>query len=53
MSTYVLGTDSPDDVRRFATEVAPAVRELVEAERARAASGTRLRHAGLRHARGR
>ncbi|WP_107766099.1 LLM class flavin-dependent oxidoreductase [Nocardioides terrigena] len=40
MSTYVLGTDSPDDVRRFATEVAPAVRELVEAERARAASGS-------------
>lgn len=38
MSTYVLGTDSPDDVRRFATEVAPAVRELVAAERARAAS---------------
>ncbi len=37
MSTYILGTDSPDDVRRFATEVAPAVRELVEAERARVA----------------
>ena len=29
-STYVLGTDDPDDVRRFATEVAPAVRELVD-----------------------
>lgn len=39
MSTYVLGTDSPDDVRRFATEVAPAVRELVDAERARVAAG--------------
>lgn len=38
MSTYVLGTDSPDDVRRFATEVAPAVRELVEAERGRRAT---------------
>ncbi len=55
MSTYVLGTDSPDDVRRFATEVAPAVRELVEAERARAAAGSTAASdiAGLRHARGR
>ena len=35
MSTYILGTDSADDVRRFAEEVAPATRELVEAERAR------------------
>jgi alkanesulfonate monooxygenase SsuD/methylene tetrahydromethanopterin reductase-like flavin-dependent oxidoreductase (luciferase family) len=35
MSTYILGTDSADDVRRFAEEVAPAVRELVDAERAR------------------
>ncbi|WP_030483688.1 LLM class flavin-dependent oxidoreductase [Nocardioides aequoreus] len=34
IGTFVLGTDSPDDVRRFATEVAPAVREQVEAERA-------------------
>lgn len=34
ISTFVLGTDSPDDVRRFATEVAPAVREQVAAERA-------------------
>jgi hemerythrin-like domain-containing protein len=38
MSTYVLGTDSPDDVRRFATEVAPAVRELVDVERGRRAA---------------
>ena len=38
-STYVLGTDDPDDVRRFATEVAPAVRELVAAERGRRARG--------------
>ena len=37
MSTYVLGTDDADDVRRFAAEVAPATRELVEAERARRA----------------
>jgi hemerythrin-like domain-containing protein len=33
ISTYILGTDRPDDVRRFALEVAPAVREQVEAER--------------------
>ncbi len=39
MSSYVLGTDDPDDVRRWATEVAPAVRELVAAERARRARG--------------
>ncbi|AOS61015.1 LLM class flavin-dependent oxidoreductase [Actinoalloteichus hymeniacidonis] len=34
MSTYILGSDSPDDIRRFAAEVAPQVRELVAAERA-------------------
>ena len=39
MSTYILGTDDPDDVRRFAAEVAPAVRELVEAERSAGAPG--------------
>lgn len=39
MSTYVLGTDDPDDVRRWATEVAPAVRQLVDAERSRRARG--------------
>jgi alkanesulfonate monooxygenase SsuD/methylene tetrahydromethanopterin reductase-like flavin-dependent oxidoreductase (luciferase family) len=33
--TYVLGTDDPDAIRRFADEVAPAVRELVAAERGR------------------
>jgi alkanesulfonate monooxygenase SsuD/methylene tetrahydromethanopterin reductase-like flavin-dependent oxidoreductase (luciferase family)/hemerythrin-like domain-containing protein len=33
-SSFVLGTDDPDDVRRYAAEVAPAVRELVERERA-------------------
>ena len=38
-STYVLGTDDPDDVRRFATEVAPEVRELVADERGRRARG--------------
>lgn len=35
MSTYILRADSADDVRRFAEEVAPVVRELVDAERAR------------------
>jgi len=33
MSTYILSTDSGDDIRRFAAEVAPAVRERVAAER--------------------
>lgn len=33
MSCYILGTDDPDTIRRFAQEVAPAVREQVEAER--------------------
>lgn len=37
MSTFILGSDDPDDVRRFATEVAPATRELVDAERAKRA----------------
>ncbi len=34
ISTFVLGTDDPATVRRFALEVAPAVREQVDAERA-------------------
>lgn len=38
MSTFVVGTDDPDDVRRIAAEVAPAVREQVAAERERVAS---------------
>jgi alkanesulfonate monooxygenase SsuD/methylene tetrahydromethanopterin reductase-like flavin-dependent oxidoreductase (luciferase family) len=33
MSTYLLGSDDPDDIRRFALEVAPAVRAHVDAER--------------------
>jgi alkanesulfonate monooxygenase SsuD/methylene tetrahydromethanopterin reductase-like flavin-dependent oxidoreductase (luciferase family)/hemerythrin-like domain-containing protein len=33
MSVFILGTDDPDDLRRFAGEVAPAVREQVAAER--------------------
>jgi hypothetical protein len=39
VSTFILGTDDPADLRRFAAEVAPAVRELVEAERAPAERG--------------
>jgi alkanesulfonate monooxygenase SsuD/methylene tetrahydromethanopterin reductase-like flavin-dependent oxidoreductase (luciferase family) len=30
MSTFILGTDAVDDVRRFGEEVAPLVRDLVE-----------------------
>jgi alkanesulfonate monooxygenase SsuD/methylene tetrahydromethanopterin reductase-like flavin-dependent oxidoreductase (luciferase family)/hemerythrin-like domain-containing protein len=37
MSTYILAADAADDLRRFAEEVAPATRELVE--RARGAPG--------------
>ena len=33
MSVFILGTDNPDDVRQFAGEVAPLVREQVAAER--------------------
>lgn len=33
MSTFILGTDDPDDARRYAEDVAPRVRELVAAER--------------------
>src|SRR3954470_18747308 len=29
VSVFILGTDDADDLRRFATDVAPAVRELV------------------------
>lgn len=32
ISTFILGSDDPDELRRFASEVAPAVRELVAAE---------------------
>ena len=34
VSVFILGTDDPDDLRRFAGEVAPAVREVVAADRA-------------------
>jgi alkanesulfonate monooxygenase SsuD/methylene tetrahydromethanopterin reductase-like flavin-dependent oxidoreductase (luciferase family) len=33
MSIFILGTDDPEQVRRYAEEVAPRVRELVAAER--------------------
>jgi len=39
MSGFILGGDDPDDLRRFAAEVAPAVRVLVQAERAGAGPG--------------
>jgi alkanesulfonate monooxygenase SsuD/methylene tetrahydromethanopterin reductase-like flavin-dependent oxidoreductase (luciferase family) len=35
MSTFILGTDEADVVRRYAVEVAPLVRELVATERER------------------
>lgn len=33
ISAFILASDDPDDLRRFAGEVAPAVRELVSTER--------------------
>jgi alkanesulfonate monooxygenase SsuD/methylene tetrahydromethanopterin reductase-like flavin-dependent oxidoreductase (luciferase family) len=39
MSSYVLGSDDPDTVLRWAAEVAPMTRELVEAERGHRARG--------------
>lgn len=39
MSTYILASDNPEDIRRFA-EVAPAVRESVVAARATTAANT-------------
>jgi alkanesulfonate monooxygenase SsuD/methylene tetrahydromethanopterin reductase-like flavin-dependent oxidoreductase (luciferase family) len=33
ISAFILGSDNPDELQRFAEEVAPAVRELVAAER--------------------
>lgn len=33
MSTFVLGTDDPDTLRRFADEVGPSLRDLVEQRR--------------------
>ena len=39
ISTYILSVSSESEVRRFADEVIPAVRELVEAERGRDDAG--------------
>ncbi|MEV4658630.1 LLM class flavin-dependent oxidoreductase [Micromonospora sp. NPDC049301] len=41
VSAFILGSDDPDDLRRFAGEVAPAVRELVAAERDRGTAAER------------
>ena len=41
-SSYLLGTDDPTMLRRFAEEVAPAVRELVAAERASEPAAARV-----------
>ena len=40
MSTFILGADDPDMVRRYAVEVVPLVRELVSGERERRAAGS-------------
>ncbi len=40
VSTFILGSDDADAIHRFAAEVAPAVREQVDAERALRAGGT-------------
>jgi hypothetical protein len=39
MSAYILTSDDPDTIRQFAAEVAPAVHELVESERAQPGAG--------------
>jgi alkanesulfonate monooxygenase SsuD/methylene tetrahydromethanopterin reductase-like flavin-dependent oxidoreductase (luciferase family) len=41
MSTFIVGSDDPDDVRRFAEEVAPRVRDLVDEARRSGAATTR------------
>ncbi|MGI5521321.1 LLM class flavin-dependent oxidoreductase [Micromonospora sp. CA-259024] len=43
VSAFILASDDPDDLRRFAGEVAPAVRELVAAERDRGTAPARNR----------
>ncbi|MBV9793391.1 MAG: LLM class flavin-dependent oxidoreductase [Actinobacteria bacterium] len=40
ISAFIFAGDDPDDLRRFAAEVAPAVRELVAAEQAADRAGT-------------
>ncbi|MEO3770430.1 LLM class flavin-dependent oxidoreductase [Micromonospora sp. B9E7] len=48
VSAFILAGDDPDDLRRFAGEVAPAVRELVAAERDRGAAPERGGDAAVR-----
>ncbi|MGY1814835.1 LLM class flavin-dependent oxidoreductase [Blastococcus sp. SYSU D00820] len=50
IGTFILGSDDPDDLRRFAGEVAPAVRELVAAERSPAPAPARATPAAPRPA---
>lgn len=40
VSAFILGSDDPQAIRRFGQEVAPAVRELVDAERSGTGSAT-------------
>ena len=40
ISAFILGSDDPDDLQRFAEEVAPAVREMVATERSRRDRGS-------------
>jgi len=44
ISAFILASDDPDDLRRFAAEVAPAVRQLVAAERATPPSSAQSSH---------
>jgi alkanesulfonate monooxygenase SsuD/methylene tetrahydromethanopterin reductase-like flavin-dependent oxidoreductase (luciferase family) len=52
IDTFILGSDDPDDLRRFAGEVAPAVRELVAAERTRTPIAARMASVATRTASG-
>ena len=47
MSTFILGTDDPNTLRRFADEVVPTVKEVVDIERARRAASPSDRPAPL------
>ena len=48
VSTFILGTDDADSIRRFALEVVPAVRDQVDEERTLRASGPALTRATTR-----
>jgi alkanesulfonate monooxygenase SsuD/methylene tetrahydromethanopterin reductase-like flavin-dependent oxidoreductase (luciferase family) len=45
-SVFILASDEPDDLRRFAAEVAPTVRELVQGERSGGGTSARTESAG-------